>query len=543
MKYSQSERYLLAKQFIEYCKELNVKTDEHELEHYEKIGVLLPLIRIVYPPDYAKKYNAWRSNFNTEQPDIRQWPDLSRLFDEHHLLDEEYADITDDELIDSFDREMEKSPYLIKPTPNSYTPWNSYEYADNYYSCWQVHQLYEVQRHPDLYVNLRLIKHIPDEIKERFYIPSAPKPEYLREFNSMAVWFDALSFWITHFTRLQKRAFARVPIKHKMQHLEKSQYQVYLTQLKIGADLTKNRFGLNVEDSYKFLSQLLQLRDAYRNTEHYKLANELEENIFHQSRFIGNLTNQEWDGIVKEIERRFGIWKKRDFQHLNVFYKERDEARDLLNHLAKTYKNDLKMSGIASSSLIFSSNEIDELSDYCTNDGFPVLFTALSGMIYTDDDYAQKNRRVAKYTNIKNATTSLEILLRKFADKGDVTINGTGLSAAVQSIFKNETSWISLFNSNFGKGFANATRGLSPAIALNEYYSKLTYILSNKKLTQTEGGFWARVFLVTCLTRNLTAHSYPEQDWFFGELIGEMEKAVIYAILYSWKVAKKEGWV
>jgi len=543
MKYSQSERYLLVDQFIRYCEDLNVETNKEELEHYEKIGVMLPLARIIYPHDYVVQLEAWHSNPTDERPDTKQWTKLLSLFDETRILDEDYADMNDEELIDSFDREMGKTPYLIKPALDTYRTWSSYEKADHYYSGWQVHQLYEIQRHPDLYLNQRLIKHIPYEVQERFYIPSAPKPEYLREFKGMSIWFDALSFWITFFTRLQRKTFALIPVLHKVQRLEKTQYQTYLTHLKAGTKLIQNRFGLALEDNYKFLSHLLQLHDYYQKAERYKLADELENSIIYHARFIGNLTDQEWDGIADEIEKRFGIWKKRDFQHLNVAYKERDEAHDLLKHFAQNYGSNLKTLGIANSSLTFPPNEIDELMGYCTNEGIPVFFTALSGMIYTDEDYAKKSRRVMQYTNIKNATTALEVLLRKFASKGSITINGTGLSAAVKYVFEKETGWMPLFNSNLSKGFTNTSPGLRPDITLNEFYSKLIHVLGDKKLIQSENTFWARVFLIACLTRNLTAHNYPEQDWFFSELIGEMESAIIYAILFSWKFAKKEGWV
>ena len=132
MKYSQSERYLLVDQFIRYCEDLNVETNKEELEHYEKIGVMLPLARIIYPHDYVVQLEAWHSNPTDERPDTKQWTKLLSLFDETRILDEDYADMNDEELIDSFDREMGKTPYLIKPALDTYRTWSSYEKADHY---------------------------------------------------------------------------------------------------------------------------------------------------------------------------------------------------------------------------------------------------------------------------------------------------------------------------------------------------------------------------------------------------------------------------
>ena len=43
------ERYAEVSLFIDYCRNLNVKTDERELEYYEKTDVMLPVARVVYP--------------------------------------------------------------------------------------------------------------------------------------------------------------------------------------------------------------------------------------------------------------------------------------------------------------------------------------------------------------------------------------------------------------------------------------------------------------------------------------------------------------
>jgi hypothetical protein len=46
-------RYIKAKDFVNYCKKLNINTDLAEFEHYEKSEILLPQARIIYPDEFV----------------------------------------------------------------------------------------------------------------------------------------------------------------------------------------------------------------------------------------------------------------------------------------------------------------------------------------------------------------------------------------------------------------------------------------------------------------------------------------------------------
>jgi hypothetical protein len=152
-------RYLTVQHFVRYCASLNVKTDLRELEYYEKTGVMSPVARVVYPDDYATLRTLWTTN---EQPKLEKWPELLRLFEQPRFLPQHYISLSDEELIDSFDREMGQNPHLIRPTIDTYRPWNSYKVtvsyrgeqqltgstADHYYSYWQVYHLHFIQQYP-----------------------------------------------------------------------------------------------------------------------------------------------------------------------------------------------------------------------------------------------------------------------------------------------------------------------------------------------------------------------------------------------------------
>ena len=155
-------------------------------------------------------------------------------------------------------------------------------------------------------------------------------------------------------------------------------------------------------------------------------------------------------------------------------------------------------------------------------------------MVATADEYETKFRHVALYTNLKNVSTSFEYLLKNLTAKGGLKLDGKTLTPAVIETMRKETGWISVFTKKVS---------LTKAKDSAEFFNNLSRLAADPVLMQSEDAYWARAFLMTCLARNLTVHLHPIDDWFYGELFGEMLDAVIYAVLYVWQVAKREKWV
>src|SRR5690349_12830984 len=125
-------RYLNVDEFIRHCKNLNIKVDKKELEYYEKGGIMLPLIRVAYPEDYIRLLTLWSHGKISNSPDMNQWPGLAEAFDKRRVLSQDYSNMTDDELIDSFDRGVANNPFLSRPSANNYKPWQEYEIEIEY---------------------------------------------------------------------------------------------------------------------------------------------------------------------------------------------------------------------------------------------------------------------------------------------------------------------------------------------------------------------------------------------------------------------------
>lgn len=456
-------RYLDLSAFISHCEKLNVKTNEEELEYYESKSIMFPTARVVYPDEYVRQRFAQIHNTNNTG-DIKEYPEIDRLF-EHLVFDEHYSKMTDEELIDSFDREFGRNPHLLQPALSDFKPWQSYrvsvEYqdipnftkttVDHYYASWQVYQLYKIQQFPDLYANLRLIRLIPRELQERHWIPWHPDLIELSTFAGKKLYFDTLSFFVTMAYREERRTFANVQSQFGIRKLSPNEHQNYITRLSQHARKAVELHSLKNQELYEFLVHLLALRHEYEKSEHLKLAREIEFDIVSQAQLIMGVTGLDWQGIVEELRKFAYIGFTNDFRHLDHAIQARDEARLSLLHFAKGYKNDLEEAGIHSYSISFSETFVDELLDFCDRHDIFLLIHTLHDMTYTLDDDERKFWHVTRYTNLKNLTTSFEYFLKKISERpiaeGKLQQKST-LTPLVQETMKTEKVWIDLFNQN-----------------------------------------------------------------------------------------------
>ena len=155
--------------------------------------------------------------------------------------------------------------------------------------------------------------------------------------------------------------------------------------------MTRDRFALSRDFYNPFLCQLIDLLGDYRRDERYKLAGALEQDIFSLAGMMQRDMEISWDDISTPLTP----WRRRTFRHLDIASKEKDDARDVLTHNLGT---------------AFTKEEIEALLDYCIAIDLPILITALGGMVANEHEYAERNRRVTLYTNLKNILTGFEYL-------------------------------------------------------------------------------------------------------------------------------------
>ena len=541
------ERFAEVQLFRSYCRDLGVETDQHELEHYERIGGMLPVARVVYPDDYVIQRDQSQWGGASDWDGSAKWPAVARLAERVGPFPSGYEGLTDQELVHCFDREIEAgdNPHLRLPSLTDFRPWSDYVVrvddkrgntinrptVKHYYSYWQIHQLYWIQLYPDLYKNARLIERIPEDDTIRRFRPWAPQRDRLLAFDGKRRSFDALSFWTTVYGRERGRTFAGIAEVNGVRKLNDTQAEDHRTRLATLAEEVTRRFQLSSEDLYSFLRELIKLLEEYKRTERYKLAEELTRDIFAWEDLLTLTTGETWDAVAEELGKT-NIYDKRTFRHLNIAAKERDYAFDLLNSVSK--ECGIALQKLGDSQWSFAEADTNDLLKYCEQEGLGVFVTALSGMVAIgDEEHRWKFTRVQKYTNLKNVLTAYEYFLKTLAQGSSVVTDKKTLTKLVGDVMAHEP-WCSSFDSRTHLVSGGDTR---------VFIANLGTLLTDKQLRGSPQRYWARQFLVMCLARNMTVHSYPSEDSYYGDLFGPMLDAAICATFYTWRFAKAHGWI
>ena len=555
------ERFINHTEFIRYCKDLNVYTYESELEHFEKIGEMLPVARVNFPIEYVidqelRAYCVDPSSNNVRYMDTEAQDELERLLQEIKRAHSS-ADFSDDGLIHGFDREFDKkNKFISRPKTDEFQAWTEYKAygfspisqspldkpvtpslisARHYYSYWQVHQLYSVQQ---VLRKNEVPQYLALEDRSRYSLDST---RYTADINAdMRSNFDALSFWITMYRKEGQRTFTNVP--NGVNRLDSSR-DAYLERLRNHADAVVNCFGLGRDGLYRFLYRLVELYESYRKIERYKLADALSQDVFDLQRLIELSLCDDFDRISDEL-RHISIGEKwsvrgfkyRDaattFRHLDISVKERDYACDLIARISAQSVADLEKLGCQDWS--FTSAEAKGLLDYCEHEGLGLLLTALGGMSAVgEEEYRHNFRRVQMYTNLKNALTSYEYLLKSLG--GKVGTLGPAISATM-----GKQSWFALYNKRVNPGKGKSS--LVQARCEEMFFRNLEKLQKDCELQQTKDGYWARMFLITHLARNAVVHMYLEDDRYFSDPFATTLNAVINVACYTWKLAQSENW-
>ena len=102
-----SERYADVDQFIRLCKTWNVETSAEELEHYEKIGAMLPVARAEYPEEFVVRLYHSRSDASADWDWQDEWPSVMRLEEWVAVFPFHYRGLPDENLVHCIDREFE----------------------------------------------------------------------------------------------------------------------------------------------------------------------------------------------------------------------------------------------------------------------------------------------------------------------------------------------------------------------------------------------------------------------------------------------------
>ncbi len=540
--------YLSLNAFINYCNALKVRVGEHEMEHYEREGVMLPRARVIQSPEYARYRHAMIRDFDDNSPRVRR-PHDADAYEQLHA----YPARTLDAFVHPFDRAPESSPHFERPAPGSFRPWMSYRVqvrpgsdlyvnaAEHYYAYWQVHQLHHLQQFPDYFYNHSLLVALPEDYRRTHGLPRGPGDENLRTFCGRAADYDALAAFILGHDRITTRAFSAAVEVHQVIRLNASQGRRFSARMSHLALLIAQRYQLRRDDLYDFLRFLRGLRHHYEEADRARLAREVDRDIQHQLQFIRWITGEALEQIAENVSAGRPWWVKRDIRHASKVARVTDEARDVLDVFFKGHNETAGQTGLQIGRPL-ARRDADELLAYCWVNHLDIVPATLSKMGAVDRGHGAFTgwSREDKYTLVKNIATGLEDLLRHVGAKRKPAWAKprTGLVGVINGVMDSEP-WQQFFEDE-------AKRNGGDMVGFNsesDAYSKLTVLLNDPKYTQSANTFIARNYLVACLARNLTAHTCPADDEFYGSRTGEMLTAIINSLAYTWRIAKRHRWL
>ena len=455
----------------------------------------------------------------------------------------DWIKVTDEELIDSFDRAFEKGNiYLHNPEQETFRPWNKYPkvqfqfqrakiretIVEHYYGYWQIHQLYFLQQYPDLFRNYSLIKSLTKKKRAKYnWYPRAFNKEIYKTFRKNGTAFvpiyDSLSFFFTLYYRERERNFAKAQEKYNVKQLDENEYEDLKKAQKNNAQFVCLKFGVTEETLINYIHNLLELRAEYIKSEKNKLTTLIDFDISVLYSWIWALTGKTWEEVSQELKFNFD---KIDFLKIDFETKRFYDSKMILErHFSGLTKWNLTPSPPESYS--------NEILIFCQKNGLDIFLHYLPEFVATQEE-TRKFLPQTRYTNLKNLTNFFEYFLKALAVKAKADSTGT-MNRVMQNVLsksvKADKSWLTGYTSvkKDANSFQELLQNLQSAKAL-----------SNQNNTDKE---ISKTIIITFLARNFTTHNYTQEDQFYFELFGELSSAVFLSIFYFWHLAKIEGWV
>lgn len=560
------QRYLSEQEFEGYCSELNIplresteigdKHSEGDLERFERYGLLLPVLRKVFPGEYtAAIMQQIRDKTGLRVLDDPRWEDM-RPLEEHPYTEPE--DMTEAQLWHYLDREQDRgNPHLSKPDGSIFTPWVSRPrhsaygpttYEDStvrFYHYWQAYQAYLIQKHYRLFAfHPNILKRSIDRAendRERANLErQLPKPSdpwmTLAHANSL---FEPLSLYIWLRTKEAERSYARAETGEGFMSLSGTALTDYDDRVVGHARTVQQKYALTAAQLVEFAAKLIDFQRKLVKDERTKLASELESDLWYLREFMLAVTGKTADELGVDLDRQGVRGTGEKFRYLDKVVEVTEEAAADWNLSVAEYNKVFPDQQI-------SESEIRELVDFLSENGmFIVPYTVHDGREFLGErrDFYELTR----YVWMKNLSTGLEDFLRVLYGLGLNSSNPPSVLPRGPKTLKNIIgalfTWQSAFDSMCARiENETARHGVDPAdeAIYNIYDAHTNVALDNAP--------HLRAFLVSYWTRNLTSHRHPftntlSHNLLYGQLGGHVFGAIFYCFFYAWKYAKQQGWV
>lgn len=486
------ERFLTAKEFKRYCKEVNVKLSDGELvgkdgkversqgelERYVSHGLVVPIVYCESPQPLFQQYTLPESDPKTDWHPF----DIGLLAGDTELLKSKEVGGTDSDIL-----------------------------SGAYFHHYQVHQIYELQKKWPLFAKHFEVLQVARGCNNGdVSIPKDPdagkfgKPQWQQHY-------DALSF----FTRLYKKEYYRwlsqLREDYGVKHVDNQRNNLEQT-MATHVQTTINHFQLDQDGLHEFLGFLLELHKRYVENEKLKLAKMVKADIYD----CVLLLVKGWGQSVGDIESRLNPFQSDMLQRL-------DPARQTRIVAYETLTGDAILSSFNRATTgQLTASDIDNLLDYLEQSG------ELSIIIFALHEIHVALNQPAAMQEFRNHAHLTSLLI--------------GLESLMKRLQKADQNMFNLLNSLLPKGKPRKRfEKLRERMQTKHPDNEIDYV--EDVLTDNQVDEVTRWFLVAHQMRNHIAHNSITTINFHHQLYRLVAQSACMCILYAWNEGVNQGWV
>lgn len=311
-KHNSIKKYVEAKEFVEYCKANNVDASLYMLEAYEKVGLLLPIYRLIAPNEYVRTLFECnhRNPFDPNVPfdidgkweaieqlrtalshySLKPLPQFSFALIHGHPLDYAY---------------QSKNLFLQKPSEKDFKPWEEYkivagtinghtfkeEKAEHYYASWQIFVLDELNRTHTIEEN-----YATKQKKGWGIFKKELQPTKLISFFE---YFQTIS----NFEMMESLIWHDITSDVRNMVIEGELYKQLKTRTAEQAKREYEKYPYS--EWIKFIRKLVELYTGYTEREKIKLADECKRFLTSTINMIMDATKKSFEEIKGDYDGRF----------------------------------------------------------------------------------------------------------------------------------------------------------------------------------------------------------------------------------------------
>lgn len=524
-KHNSIKKYLEAVEFIEYCKANNVDASLSTLEVYEKVGLLIPFYRLVFPEEYTRtlfEYNYKINNTTLAASfDDDKWQEIEQLRTALHSYSFKPLPQFDFALKHGHPLDyayQNKNPFLQKPDKENFKPWEKYKIvagtidghsvkedtAEHYYTPWQIFILDELNLMHTIEENYATKQKKGWGIFKQELHPSKLASFYL--------YFQTIS----NFVMMESLIRLDITFDLKCSVIEGELYKQLRGRI---AEQAKNEYEKHSYSEWiKFIRKLVELFTEYNEREKLKFVDELKRFITSTINMLMDATKKSFEEIKNDYDGRFkGLRCQCRDKGIMIYPGELeriypDELKEAKERARWSFESKIKQfNETLPDNLKIEEKIIDVLIDNIIESGHHLLLSHLHEVEKLWFNHSP-HWESSIWAHLRSVAVSIESISQEWYGQNK-------LGSILEYAFKKEYTNL---KDSIGKGIIDAK-------TLSEYKQKFDKISEHKK--KGIHGICGYHLVSAHLTRNYFSHKIKFEPYMLGSMFIEVYKDLVFTLI------------